>query len=189
MPESSSPSLPKIAVTFFSTAPTPMKSGLSDGGVRAPLGHQLKDLALARGQRGERIVAPPEQLRDDLRVEHGAAVGDPVDRVDQLGERRDAVLQQVADATAAGAEQLLRVGDLDVLRQQQDAGARQFGSQPDRRAHPLIPERRRHPHVEHGEIRRESRSRRQQRVGVAVRADDLVPGLDEDAHETLAQEY
>jgi hypothetical protein len=51
-----------------------------DRGVGPALGDQREDLPLARGELRERIVTPSggQQTRDDLGVEHGAAVGDRV---------------------------------------------------------------------------------------------------------------
>jgi len=56
---------------------------ITDRLVRAALGHQGKDVALALGQIVERDPgAPPaDELGDDLRVDHGAAARDPPDRV------------------------------------------------------------------------------------------------------------
>jgi hypothetical protein len=63
---------------------------------------------------------PSEQLPDDLRVHHGAAPGDPFDRVQELVQRGHPVLEQVADRAVAVGEQLGGVGALDVLGQDQD---------------------------------------------------------------------
>ena len=59
-----------------------------DGGVGAALGHLGEDLALARGELGQGVVAAlaAEHLGDDLGVEGGAAFAHPADR---LGQRLD----------------------------------------------------------------------------------------------------
>ena len=100
---------------------------LGDARVGAALGHQPEHLELARCQALERAVraAAGEELRDDLRIERGAALGDPADGVDELVHVHHAVLQQVADAAPSVREKLGRVLLLDVLRDDQD---RRFGS-------------------------------------------------------------
>src|SRR5580765_7986402 len=55
-------------------------ASLADALVGASLGDELDHLPLARCEQVERVVraaAPCEKLRDDLRVEHGAAFIDP----------------------------------------------------------------------------------------------------------------
>ena len=91
---------------------------LGDALVRAALGHQLEHLALARRQRVQRVVAaaPAEHVRDDGRVEHRAAGGHALDGVGEQREVGHAVLEQVADALGAVADQVDRVALLGVLR-------------------------------------------------------------------------
>src|ERR1700678_3406612 len=69
-----------------------------DGGVGAAFGHQREYLTLARGEVADRVPAAGEQLGDNLGVERAAAPGDPAQRVEELGDIRDPVLEQVADA-------------------------------------------------------------------------------------------
>ena len=91
--------------TCFSTARSVTTSASAIARVRAALGHQAEHLALARGQVVERVAAPGagEELRDDLRVDHGAAGGDAVDGVEEVADVGDAVLEQVADAARVAA--------------------------------------------------------------------------------------
>ncbi len=78
-----------------------------------------------------------EQLRHHLRVERGAAAGDPAHRLDELDDVQDAVLEQVAHAAAAVGEQLLGVGLLDVLGDHEDRRVRATACAPRaRRADP-----------------------------------------------------
>jgi hypothetical protein len=53
--------------------------------VGASLGHQLEHLALAGGQRGERVVPAPaaDEVPDHLRIEHGPTFPHPPDRLDE----------------------------------------------------------------------------------------------------------
>ena len=66
---------------------------------------------------GSRRRRPPEQPGDDRGVDHGLAVGDAAQRVDQDGDVEDALLEQVADALGVVLEQAHRVARLDVLGQ------------------------------------------------------------------------
>src|SRR3954454_13383413 len=79
-----------------------------DAAIRAALGHQSQDFALARRQLLERSFDPTasEELPDDLRIERCAAPGDAADGVDERVDLHDPVLQQVADAAAPVGEQL-----------------------------------------------------------------------------------
>jgi hypothetical protein len=75
------------------------REAVGDGAVGAALGHQGEDVALARGERveGGRVPGGLEQAGDDLGVEGGAARRDPGDRVVELRDVGDPVLEQVAD--------------------------------------------------------------------------------------------
>ena len=98
-------------MTCFSTARSVTTSCSAIAAVRAALGHELEDLALARREALERVLAPAaaEQQRDDLGVERRAALGDAPDRVGEAVEVGDAVLEQVAEPVGAVGEQLQRV--------------------------------------------------------------------------------
>jgi hypothetical protein len=71
-----------------------------DGGVGAALGHQREHLPFAWRERGQGVgaAAGAEELADDFRVEHGAALRDAGDGLDEVADVGDAVLEQVADA-------------------------------------------------------------------------------------------
>jgi hypothetical protein len=53
-------------------------------------------------------AACAQQLADHLGVQDGAAAGDPADRLDELADICDPVLEQVADAARGSGEQLGR---------------------------------------------------------------------------------
>ena len=159
--------------------------------VGAALGHQPEHLALARGELVERrrALAAAEQLGDDLGVERGAAGGDAPQRRRGTRDVGDAVLEQVADALAAAAEQVGGVALLDVLAEDEDrhVGVAARGS---RRA------ARTPSSVWVGGMRTSTMARSgscsstaaMQRVGVADRGDDLVAGVGEQRREALAQQ-
>ena len=61
------------------------------------------------------LSAAPDQLRDERRVERGAALGDPPHRSGELVHIRHPVLEQIADSLGALGQKLHRVCGLDVL--------------------------------------------------------------------------
>ena len=66
-----------------------------DGAVGASLGHQCKHFPLPRCQRVEWILAATatNQPGDDGGVDHGLALGDPSERIDQDRHVEDALLE------------------------------------------------------------------------------------------------
>ena len=86
-------------------------------------------------------------LRTHLRGQRGPAGGHVLQRADQLVERRDPLLEQVAQPGHAVGEQLEGVVVLDVLRQHHDADARVPRADLLGRLDALVAERRRHPDV------------------------------------------
>ena len=78
-----------------------------DRGIGVSLGHQCEDLAFARRQLGQRVTATAHELADDLRVDDRPAGGDPAQRVDELLDVADAVLEQVADVPAVPGDLLI----------------------------------------------------------------------------------
>jgi hypothetical protein len=64
-----------------------------DGGVRAALRHEREDFSFPWRERGQgvRATAGPEKLADYFRVEYGAPLRDPGDRVDEVADVGDAL--------------------------------------------------------------------------------------------------
>ncbi len=62
--------------------------------------HKAQDLSLAHGELSQRIYAalPPDELRDDRRIDHRLAVRNASESVGQDCNVEDAFLQEVADA-------------------------------------------------------------------------------------------
>src|SRR5580700_8861275 len=82
------------------------------------------------GVRVSEVIGAPagaQDVRDDFGVEGGAAGCHPAQRVDELADIADAVLEQVSDAggTAAGcrSKELSGVARLNVLGENQHSGA------------------------------------------------------------------
>jgi hypothetical protein len=82
--------------------------------------------SLPDGQRCEVLDASSGtgQLGDHFRVERCAAGSHPGQRIGELGDVRDAVLQQIADAGRAAGEQSSRILRLDVLGEEQQRRCR-----------------------------------------------------------------
>jgi hypothetical protein len=129
-----------------------------------------------------------DQLRHHLRVHRGAARRHPVQRVEEVVERADAVLQQVPDAAEPVREQVGGVAGLHVLGEDQHRLAGPLGPQPDRGAQTLVTETGRRPHVRDGDVRAVLDHGGQQRVGVADRGHHLVALAAQDVRDALAQE-
>jgi hypothetical protein len=70
---------------------------LVDRAVAASLRDQLEHLALAVGEQGERafLTRAPDEPRDDRRIDHALALGDPLWRVCEHGDVRNALLEQM----------------------------------------------------------------------------------------------
>ena len=163
---------------------------LGDALVRAALGHQLQHLALARREGLERIVAaaPAEHVRDDGRVKHRPAGRDALDGVGEQREVGHAVLEQVADALGAVADQIDRVALLRVRAEHEHADVRLRLSDLHRRAQAVVGVVRRHLHVDDREVRLVRADLAQEVGRVGGLGDDLEAGVGEQAHDPLAQQ-
>jgi len=71
-----------------------------DSGVGAALGHQREHFPFPAREDGQGVgpAAGAQEVADNFGIEHGAALGHAGDRVDEVTDVGDAVLQQVADA-------------------------------------------------------------------------------------------
>ena len=90
---------------------------LRDALVRAPFGHQLEHLALARRElvEGALLALAAEELLDDLRVDRGAAASDAPHGLEEVVDLEHAVLQQVAEALGPLLEERERMARFDHL--------------------------------------------------------------------------
>ena len=88
-----------------------------DGGVAAALGHQRQHLALAGGEpaHGVKAAATGQHDRDDLGVEHRAAVGYPASVGAEAVHVRHPLLEQVADSTGPVLQQFFCITLLHIL--------------------------------------------------------------------------
>ena len=65
--------------------------------------------------------ASADQLPDDVRVDRGPAARDAADRLEEIVDLEDAVLEQVAEAFGTLGEQMQRTARFHDLREQQHA--------------------------------------------------------------------
>ena len=179
-----------MLVTCFSTAAGVTTSMLGDPPVRAALAHQLEHLALARRERVERVLAAPapEHPRDDVGVERGAALGHPAHRVGERGEVGDAVLEEVADALGAVADQVERVALVGVLGEHEDADVRLARADLDRRAQAVVGVVGRHLDVDDRDVGLVRGDLAHEVDGVAGLAGDLEARVLEQPDDALAQQ-
>ena len=116
---------------------------LGDRRVRAPLGHQLEHLALARGQARERVRRRPSRGASSCVTTWRSSTVPPAatraQRVEERPHVADPLLQQVADPGRVLADQLARVGRLHVLREHEHAQRRAGAGAP--RSPPAGPRR------------------------------------------------
>ena len=120
------PSVSKIDVTCFSTALSVITSCSAMPLLERPWAIS-SSTSRSRGESsssGSIPAAAAEHLPHDLGVEHRAALADPAHGVRERVEVADAILEQVADALGAIADQVDGVALLDVLREHEDLGAR-----------------------------------------------------------------
>ena len=149
---------------------------------------KAEHLELTRRQVDQWVPVAAHQLAHDERVEHGAARGHGRERAEEVVEVADPVLEQVADAAVAGREQVVGVGDLDVLREHHQPGLRPGTSYVDRGTQPLVGVAGRHPDVDDADVRALLEGGGDERRPVGHRADHLVAGLGEQQLESLAQQ-
>ena len=146
-----------------------------DGGVGAALGHQPQHLALARGQRLQRVgaAAAAEQQRHDLGIQRRAAVGDAADGVEEGADVRHAVLEQVADGGRGLAQQVERRCLVDVGGEDEHRGRRVLAADRVGGAQPLVGVAWRHPHVDDRDVGLVGADLAQQVLRIACLADDV----------------
>ena len=178
-------------MTWRSTARSLTKSSSAIARFVCPSAIAFRTSRSRVGQRVERAVvaAAAEHLGDDLGVEDRAAVVDTPHRVDEAVDLGDPVLEQVADALAARGQQVDRVVLLDVLREDEDPGLRQLLADRRRRPQAVVGVVGGHPDVDDRDVGLVGAHLAQQVLGVGRLADDLDPGLVEQARDPLPQQH
>ena len=131
----------KMLLTCVSTVFGLRKSRPQIPRFERPSAISAEHLALARGQLGERIVLPAaaEELRDHVRVDRRPAASDAPHCLEEVVDLEHAVLEEVAEALRALAEERERV--CAPRRSATGAGRRPPGAPPGSRV-PRAPPRR-----------------------------------------------
>jgi PAS domain S-box-containing protein len=129
-----------------------------------------------------------DQTLDHLGVEGGAAVGDPLDGLDELGDVSHPLLEQVADSRRVVADELQHVCRLEMLGEDQDGdgGIRA----PDLRSgdETVVGVPRRHAHVHDRHVGGIRPDFQEQLVRAPGPAHHLVPCVLEQRRDPFAQE-
>ena len=180
-----------MLVTCFSTARSVTVICVGDRVVRAPLGHQLHHLALARRELGERVVAAgtAHELGHHLRVERRAALGHARDRLHEAIHVRHAVLEQVADAAGGVAHQVEGVALLHVLGEHEHPRVGVRGPDLERGPQAVVCVRRRHAYVHHCNVGLVGVHLTDQVLGVARLGHHVEALLLQQPHHALAQQH
>ena len=162
----------------------------ADPDVCPTLGHGREHFAFPRRERGERVIRPARhhQLRDDLRIERRATAGDASERVHELADVADAILEEVPDTTTAIGEEFRRVLPFDVLAQDEHRRPRHLAAGLDRGSEAFVTLRRRHPNVHDGHVRAVGDDRLDERRAVGDLGHDRAPGLLDQPRDALADE-
>ena len=153
-PLRSIPSVSKIEVTCFSTALSVITSFSAIPLLERPWAIS-SSTSRSRGESsssGSVRRRRPSICADDLGVEHRAALADGADGVRERVEVADAVLEQVADALGAVADQVDRVALLDVLGEHEHLRVRVLLADLHRRAQAVVGVGRRHLDVDDRDV-------------------------------------
>ena len=189
-PLRSMPSVSKIEVTCFSTALSVITSCSAIPLLERPCAIS-SSTSRSRGESsssGSIRRRPAEHLPDDLGVEHGPALADRADGVRERVEVADPVLEQVADALGAVADQVDGVALLDVLGEHEDLGVRVLRADLHRGAQAVVGVGRRHLDVDDRDVGPVRADLAAQVDRVARLADDVEARLLEQPAQPLAEE-
>ena len=160
-----------------------------DAGVRQPFRHQRQHLLLTRREIGERIVLVPlrHELLNQGRIDDRAARSYALERIHQVVDAQDAVLEQVADPLASFEQVDCRL-DLDVGGQEQDPDLGMRRADRARCLETFPGLARRHADIDDRHVRHRLAHGRHERLPVARTADDVVPGVGKETGDALAYE-
>jgi hypothetical protein len=156
-----------------------------DSSVRSALSHQGEHLALARCEIAEpsRNARSRDQALDDLGVERRPPARHPADRAREQRQIPHPILQQVANALGALADQLERISGFQVLRENYDADVGKARAYFSCRAQPIVGVPRRHLNVRHDDVGLVCIDLTSQIARVAGHADYFKPGIFEHCHD------
>ena len=173
--------------TVFSVSPSRSAMAALD----RPSAMSPRTLSLARRQLVQWPAAPraPEQGRHDLRVDDRTPGPDSPHGGDEVGEIRHPILEQVPDALWRISQETQRVTGLHGIRQDQQPDPWAVGSDAGRGLEALRGVRRRHPDIDHRDVRIAVLDEPQQRVDIAGLADHLEARRGKRRRQRLAEEH
>jgi hypothetical protein len=164
--------------------------GRGHADVRLAFGHRRQHGPLP-GREVAQWVVPPvaaQHAPDDRGVQRGAPGRHPPDRADERLDVPDALLEQVADAFGAVADEVEGVRLLVELREDQDAERGLAAAQLQGRDQAVVVPVRGHLHVHDRDVRAVGQRFAQQVTGVPGLGHHVEPGLGQQAHDALAHQ-
>src|SRR3982074_3577714 len=123
------------------------------------------------------MATAPEHAPDHLRIESAAAARDARDGIPERIDVADALLQQVADALCAVADEVKGVVLLVILGEHQHAGLGKHTPKLDRCTQAVVCPPGRHLDIDNCDIRLGRERLAQERLRIACLADDIESGL------------
>ncbi len=176
--------------TCVSTVFSPTPSAVAIAPFERPSAMSRRTAVSRSRELDQRVaVAPPaDEHGHDLWIDRRAAARHPPNRVEQLIDVGDPVLEQITDAGPTIGEEAHGMGRLDGLRQDDDRRRRGRGQQRLRRPQPLVREGRWHADVHDRDVGPARRDQIEQRGRIAHGADDLEPTVPQHAGDAFAQQ-
>lgn len=162
----------------------------SDSSVRSALGHEGQDLALARCEIAElpRDARSRDQALDDLGVERRPPERDTAHGAREQRQIPDPILQQVANALGAVADEFERISGFQVLREDHDADFGTIHPYFSCRAQAIVGVPGRHLNIRHNHVGLVCVDLASQVARVAGHSDYLKSGIFEHRHDARANE-
>ncbi|ALM37931.1 hypothetical protein SFR_1316 [Streptomyces sp. FR-008] len=163
---------------------------VDDSAVRQPGRHEFQYLAFSGGEQFRRVflARTSHELLEDVRVQHGLALTDPVQSGEELREIAHPLLEQVTRARRCLTHQFLGVRGLHVLREEQDGRAGVHPLDLDGGANAFVGVGRRHPDIHDDHVRPALPHHFHNLRRVAQRSDDVNALVREQPRHSRAQE-
>ena len=131
---------------------------------------------------------PAYQALDDLRIHHAAAVGDPAHSVQQCLDLADAVLDQIAAPCLLALDEAKGVGELQILREHEDADLGVLATDVLGGDEPLVRAGRRHADVDQGDVGAVALDLAIERFGIGGEARDVHAALAQHRGDAVAHD-
>ena len=147
--------------------------------IRHPLGDQPKHFPFALGELGERIflTAASQEPRDDGRIDHGFAVHDATQRIDNVRYVEYTLFEEIPHSRGMLLHKSHRVAGFNVLRENEHPNLRVLGSDRLRGDETFVRIRWRHPDIYDCDVRLIPADVAKQAVGVFCLAHHVDAGV------------